>query len=113
MLCSVYIADIRCHKLTKELARASFILEPYQVDPMSCVISEILQKPHITLSHEHQPQCKNVISMRPDPRQLNEAVIAMMLEHKRKEIAVIIEGNFDLYSYVNFTAVSLQSTNNI
>ena len=75
----------------------SYILEPYQVDPMSCVISEILKKPHITLSHEHQSQCSNVISMRPDTRQLNRALIAMVKEHQPREVAVIIEGAFCIY----------------
>ncbi len=71
-----------------------YIFEPYQVDPISCVISEILKKPHVTLSHEHQSQCKNVISLRPDPTQLNKALIAMVKEHQPREVAVIIEGKF-------------------
>ena len=85
-------AATRCSFLANGLSEVTYILEPYKVDPISCVLSEVLKKPHITLGHEHNRQCRSVISMRPEPAQLNQALIAMIKEHQPREVAVIIEG---------------------
>ena len=94
------------------MSQVAYILEPYKVDPISCVMSEILKKPHITLGYEHNRQCRNVISMRPEPEQLNHALIAMIREHQPREVAVIIEGtllHLPLLLLLDITRLSTQS----
>ncbi len=76
----------------KELLSAAFIIEPYSVDPFSCVLSDLLGIPQITLTDEHNPACKNVLSMRPNTAQLYNSTLAMIRRSKSRIVAVIIEG---------------------
>ena len=59
---------------------------------MACVLSELLNIPHITLEYGSSVQCKNTFVLRPDLDQLNTAVITMIKEDKPKVVAVITEG---------------------
>ena len=78
----------------RELLSAAFIIEAYSVDPFSCVLSDLLGIPQITLTDEHNPSCKNVLSMRPDTSQLYDSTLALIRNSQSRIVAVIIEGKF-------------------
>eukprot|EP00795_Rhopilema_esculentum_P009215 gene9215-16892_t len=86
----------------KELVSAAFIIEAYSVDPFSCVLSDLLGIPQITLTDEHNPSCKNVLSMRPDTAQLYDSTLAMIRRSQSRIVAVIIEAINTLNTIVTY-----------
>ena len=92
-----------------ELLKAAFIIETYSVDPLSCVLSDLLGIPQISLTDEHNPSCKNVLSMRPDIGQLSESTMALIRSSQSRIVAVIIEGICYLFDIIRDmpTVVSL------
>ena len=56
------------------------------------MLSDLLGIPQITLTDEHNPSCKNVLSMRPDTAQLYHSVMALIKNSQSRIVAVIIEG---------------------
>eukprot|EP00794_Sanderia_malayensis_P008973 gene8973-9931_t len=75
----------------RELTSAAFVIEAYAVHPFSCILSDLLGIPQITLTDEHNPACKNVLSMRPNTAQLYDSTLAMIRRSKSRIVAVIIE----------------------
>ena len=78
----------------KNLSSASFLLEPYHVDPRSCILSDLLKIPLVTMTDVHSGLCQNVISMRPSPEQLFRILNEFINEDKPQRVGVIVEGKY-------------------
>ena len=99
-----YIKDFSCDSLDflynpqnkYILGNASVFLLPHYISQV-CILGEMLRVPMITLNYEPNLFCNHMFSMRPDPRIMNQALVAMVRELRPRVVAVVTEGMLFLY----------------
>jgi len=75
------------------LGNASVFLLPHYISQV-CILGEMLRVPMITLNYEPNLFCNHMFSMRPDPRIMNQALVAMVRELRPRVVAVVTEVGF-------------------